>query len=158
MARRLLLIATCLLAVVAFSRPTLAETPPDAAALAGEIDHLYGDALASDCSTACRAFDSMRRSVERLCAIDAGDPCQRARAKLEDASRHVRAACPTCEQALERTAEPSAATAQGPATEAAAPPPHGGCASCTATGAGAYDPWTACLAAAVILVFPRKRR
>jgi MYXO-CTERM domain-containing protein len=128
--------------------------------LVAQVEREYAESLASDCATACRALESMRHAVERLCEADPGDRCERARTRLIDAAARVRAACPSCEQKL-GGAEPATAPPPPPPVaeeEAAAPGRHGGCAGCS-TGAANGDRagWGA-LAAALLLASRRRRR
>jgi hypothetical protein len=55
-------------------------------------------ASASPCVTACAALTSMERAADHLCTLaGAGDArCTDARARVESASKRVRAACPAC--------------------------------------------------------------
>lgn len=50
------------------------------------------------CATACRALESMRRSVHHVCGlVGEGDTrCDGARARVNSAESRVRAACPSC--------------------------------------------------------------
>ncbi len=50
------------------------------------------------CSTACSALASMERATTHLCDLAGGDDarCSRARARVENASARVHAACPAC--------------------------------------------------------------
>jgi MYXO-CTERM domain-containing protein len=167
--RELALVGALFAAGVVVFHPAAAWAAPgleaDAGALLEEVDRDYADTLASDCSTACRALDSMRRSVERLCAMDPGDRCLSARAKLAEATRHVRASCPLCEQTLDRP-EPATAPPPPPPTtasnsaayEEAAPEKRGGCASCaTATTRGDAG-WVPSLAAALFILLRHRRK
>jgi MYXO-CTERM domain-containing protein len=101
-------------------------------------------ALASaDCSLACAALGSMRRAAERLCGLDPGPRCEAARAKVEDAKRRVRDACPQCAVsgdgqetpvqagAAKEDAVPDMKAPPAPEPASAAPEPgKGGCAGC----------------------------
>lgn len=59
---------------------------------------VFQAAGASQCTTACRALDSMRRSVEGLCQLtgDADQRCTSARTRLARAGDRVREAGCTC--------------------------------------------------------------
>jgi MYXO-CTERM domain-containing protein len=103
----------------------------------------------------------MRRATERLCAMDPGDRCVRARQKLADATAHVTSACPSCPEATGRTFPESqkAEEAPAPASNAAVAEEtvqkkSGGC-----TLASAHDgsPGAAWLLGLALLVL-RKRR
>ncbi len=52
----------------------------------------------SRCARSCRALDSMRRAVERLCELtgDGGERCENARVRLETSARKVRDAGCSC--------------------------------------------------------------
>jgi MYXO-CTERM domain-containing protein len=129
------------------------------------------DALsAQDCAVACKALASMERATARLCEIEPGPTCDDARAKVEDAKRRVRAACPTCvaERSQDRPPEPSpnpSEVASTPATPAAAPPAEaerGGCRSCATSGGDEEDAGglviTALLAATLLMGRRRQGR
>jgi MYXO-CTERM domain-containing protein len=143
------------------AHPAAAQTVPDAGeadTLVGQLERDYAQSLASDCSTACRALESMRHAVERLCGVEPGERCERARSKLNDAAARVRAACPSCEQTL-GGAEPASAPPPPPPAaqeEAAAPGRHGGCAGCSTGAVDGQHGWAA-LAMAVLLLFSRRR-
>jgi MYXO-CTERM domain-containing protein len=127
------------------------------------------DALStSDCTSACRALASMERAATRLCALDAGKACDDARAKVEDARRRVRAACPMCvtESPKGSSAEPPPPPAPTPVAtqthaEAAGPPAEskrGGCAGCATAPMDAGDVGVAALAGLGLLLVRRRRR
>jgi hypothetical protein len=90
------------------------------------------DAMLStdSCAVACQALASMQRSVDRLCALEPGPMCVKARAKVKDADGRVRASCPECGRA---GGEAPLADARRPeSAPTAAPPQRGrGCAGCT---------------------------
>ncbi len=75
---------------------SLAERAP--AGRAVPLQEPGGGAPAAPCDTACRAFSSMTRAAEHLCAIagSADERCGSARERLQRASERVRAACPAC--------------------------------------------------------------
>jgi MYXO-CTERM domain-containing protein len=123
-----------------FPASAYAQTPDggtDADALAAEIDSDWTQLQSSDCDTACRALDSMRRATDRLCTMDPGERCSRARKKLADATSRVRSACPNCPEATGRVFPESEKTEAPPpppsnaATEEAVQKKRGGCAGCT---------------------------
>jgi hypothetical protein len=75
--------------------------PPELASALLEFESNW-DALSTSraCDDACRAFESMRRSAQKICdlVLD-GDPksrCPTAKARLEQASRDLSARCSTC--------------------------------------------------------------
>jgi hypothetical protein len=81
-------------------QPAYAE-PPELASALLEFESNW-DALSTSraCDDACRAFESMRRSAQKICdlVLD-GDPkarCPTAKARLEQASRDLSARCSTC--------------------------------------------------------------
>ncbi len=139
-----------------------ADSGTDADALVAEIDRDLAQAQSSDCDTACRALDSMRRATDRLCAMDPGDRCARARQKLADATGRVRSACPSCPEATGRTFPESEKTeaAPPPASNAAAEETvqkkSGGCAGCAIGSASGRAPSAAWLLALALLL--RRRR
>jgi MYXO-CTERM domain-containing protein len=97
-----------------------ADAGSDIDALQAQLDRDYAQALASDCALACRALESMRRSADRLCQLDPGDRCSRAKQKVDSASARVRAACPTCAEEL--GAPSGGAGAPAPPEASPAPP------------------------------------
>jgi len=106
--------------------------------VAAEIDRDLAQAQSSDCDTACRALDSMSRATDRLCAMDPGDRCARARQKLADATARVRSACPSCPQAAQQTLPESEKAEQAPTpsgnaavAEETVQKKSGGCGGCT---------------------------
>jgi hypothetical protein len=138
----------------------------DADALAAEIDRAWAQLQSNDCDTACRALDSMRRATERLCEMDPGDRCARARQKLADATARVRNACPSCPEATGRMFAPESEKAQE-----APPPPasspavaeetvqkkNGGCGGCAIGSTYGGAPGAAWLLGLALLML-RKRR
>jgi len=157
--------ALAIVALVLWPAPLLAQSAaPDAGR--GEVDELqaeiardYGEALASDCATACRALESMRRAAEHLCALDGGQRCAEARQKVTAATERVRAACPSCAQALGGPA-PAPATAPAPAqaVELESSSRRGGCAGCAVSPVDADGPGPLAAAAAAALLARRRRR
>ncbi|MBI4953070.1 MAG: hypothetical protein HY908_13635 [Myxococcales bacterium] len=116
------------------------------AALEAELESARRALPLGDCVLACEALASMRRAAERLCALDPGPRCAAARARVEDATRQVRAQCPDCEAALEEhpagvTPTPPPLKAAPPAEQVASAPPeagaHGGCRGCALGGGDA---------------------
>jgi len=104
----------------------------------------------SDCNSACRALQSIRRAADKICAIEPGPRCDAARSKANDATKRVQDACPDCVVALNPspTPPPDRAGASGgngvpspppaPAMESTQSAPdrgRGGCASCASTDA-----------------------
>jgi len=110
----------------------------DVDSVVAEIDRDLAQAQSADCDTACRALDSMRRATERLCAMDPGDRCARARQKLADATARVRSACPSCPQAAQQTLPESEKAEEAPTpsgnaavAEETVQKKSGGCGACT---------------------------
>ncbi|HEX8796212.1 MAG TPA: MYXO-CTERM sorting domain-containing protein [Polyangiaceae bacterium] len=135
----------------------------DTDALAAEIDRDLAQAMGSDCDTACRALDSMRRATDRLCALDPGDRCTRARQKLANATTRVRSACPSCAeptgQALDEAAKapPAPEPVNTAAQEETVQKKSGGCAGCTVGDAPTDAPSAAWLLALGLLLLRKKR-
>ncbi|HEY3819471.1 MAG TPA: MYXO-CTERM sorting domain-containing protein [Polyangiaceae bacterium] len=155
------------LLVLVLPTSALAQPAPtsnnDVDVVQAELDRDYVQALSSDCALACRALESMKRATERLCALDPGDRCASAKKKLDDATIHVRSACPACAEALEElkptaTPVPQEAPAGENVVEAESVPKKGGCAGCatTSTPADALVPLG--LAGLLLLVSRRRRR
>lgn len=127
-----------------------------------------------DCTTACRALESMGRAAERICTLDPGPRCVDARDKVESARKRVRHACPTCVSANVAptdTGKPAAPPPPSPGADtgtkgsetvqASAPPSEqkrGGCAGCRASDR-TTDLGGVCLAVTVgIFLVARRRR
>jgi hypothetical protein len=139
--------------------------------LLGDVDRYAAEAQGQDCAAACRAIDSMRSATERICEIDPGDPCARARETLRKSGARVRAACPDCAVASDKKLAPQEAdappqaprptTPQGTA-EAEAVHSKGGCASCTTVGERSGDeeapPWALLVLGSVAMWATRRRR
>ena len=145
---RALVPASLLTLLLLLAWPAAAQ---DVSSASGEIAGLE-DALTRDeqalsggeCSIACPALGSMARSVKRLCELDPGERCAKARARVAAASERVRAQCPDCQAVTKKQADefaapdtPAATGTQAGGTEAvpaAAPPSEdvtrGGCAGC----------------------------
>ncbi len=117
-------VATAVVSTAAMSEAEAQERPADE-----EVEvqlTLIEQSLAklelSNCASACEALKSMRRAAERVCSLDGAGPCDKARAKVEEARKKVAAACPDCEAAQARRSvheEP----APKPATKAPHPEP-----------------------------------
>jgi hypothetical protein len=80
--------------------PAFAE-PPDLRAAILEFDAQWEKLSSSRlCEDACRAFESMRRSAQRICdLVVSGDPrerCRTARSRLDQASRDLASRCADC--------------------------------------------------------------
>lgn len=138
----------------------------------------------ADCTSACRALASIRRAADKICALDSGDRCAAARAKADEATKRVRAACPDCALASAPggalpSPPPAPATEPKPAdvpakgggakkgddveaTTASAPPSEskrGGCAGCATTKATHGDlAGVALVVAALVRMLRRRRR
>jgi len=136
----------------------------DVDSVVAEIDRDLAQAQSSDCDTACRALDSMRRATERLCAMDPGDRCARARQKLADATAHVRSACPSCPQAAQQTFPESEKAEEAPApsgnaavAEETVQKKSGGCGGCTLGSADGGTHGAAWLLGLALLLLRRGR-
>jgi hypothetical protein len=157
------LVLAILLALPATARAQQLDAGGELSTLELELQNDALEAETSDCATACRALDSMRRATERICRIDPGEPCLKARDKVARAEQRVRAACPDCaagprQEEVAKEAPPAPAEA----SPAAAPPQRGrGCAGCATSGDGDTKT-TACLlgfaALAAALSRARSRR
>jgi MYXO-CTERM domain-containing protein len=135
------LLTVASLAGVSFAAPPSTTGTSEKTDLLTQLQKDYDSLSTSDCTTACKALASMERAASRLCEIDPGPTCDDARAKVEDARKRVRTACPMCaatppkQELAPEPAEPPRA-AEVASTPASAPP--GGCRSC-ATGGGDAD-------------------
>jgi MYXO-CTERM domain-containing protein len=128
------------LAGASFAAPPSTTGSSERIELLTQIQTDYDSLSTSDCTTACKALGSMERAASRLCEIDPGPTCDDARAKVEEARKRVRAACPMCTTTppkQEFAPEPAVRPAEVASTPASAPP-SGGCRSC-ATGGGDTD-------------------
>jgi MYXO-CTERM domain-containing protein len=147
----------------ALAQPTLAPVTEIEAAQA-EVDRDYAQALAADCSLACRALDSMRRAAERLCVLDPGDRCTSAKKKLDEATTRVRTACPACPEALTQEKQAGAPPSPAPAVtgmtavENESVQRKGGCAGCATSSAPSDAIAPLALAGLVALALRRRRR
>lgn len=120
----------------------------------------------SDCVSACNALASMRRSVERLCALDPGTRCTEARTTLASSETKVRAKCPACAigtQApgnMPKESPPPPAPVEAESVKAAGVPaserPQGGCLGCSTSSTSAGD--FGALAFAMMWMVSRLRR
>ncbi len=150
----------------------------DVEALMQALDDELAALDTGDCAVACKALESMIRSADRVCQLDPGPPCEKARAKVEAARRKVRDACPDCMAAAGAATKPPEPTpAPGtkrvdPVTQelprdesgdssAASPPAEserGGCATCELGSARSPKsaPW-AWLAGALVVLARRRR-
>lgn len=139
----------------------------------GELARLVQSAEelgASACPDACRALSAMTRSASRLCELDSGEPCARARAVVADARTKVEARCGACPEPLADEA-PGATPKSAPAQRqeatslASERPPEerrrGSCAACSVGSRGddATPRWAVVsLAAALWIAHARRRR
>jgi hypothetical protein len=164
------------LALVAAARDASAAGPeaPEALAtpeaLAREVNAAatrVGEELATRaCDEACRALASMRRAADRLCALEPGDRCERARQQTEASAQRVQAACPECtvasgpspkDQVVAAPAKPSSESS--PVSHTGSERTTRGCASCTAGGRGnVNDAAASTVLTALVLAFVRGRR
>jgi MYXO-CTERM domain-containing protein len=103
----------------------------------------------------------MRHATDRLCALDPGERCARAKQKVDDAAARVRNTCPSCaaELGLKGFAPPppSPAPAETLVTQEAAEH-RTGCGGCATTQSpvDAAAPWA--LAVLGLLAMRRRRR
>lgn len=118
------------------------------------------------CDEACRALTSMRRATDRLCALEPGDRCERARRQTEASAQSVQAACPECAVASGPSPKGQvAAVRERPAAESepisqpVSERTTRGCASCAAAGhEGRSDAASSLALAALVVAFLRGRR
>jgi MYXO-CTERM domain-containing protein len=173
-------LALALALAASFPRAGLAQDggaalPFPAAEIAALEAQLARDAATlatGGCTVACMALASMERTVARICALDPGQRCTDARARLQDATRRVQEACGDCTGAgndappavrahepekkpAPPTAEPPAPAPPPPEVNAAAPK-RGGCAGCVVGGDGTGG--AGALAAAVAVAVLARRR
>jgi uncharacterized protein (TIGR03382 family) len=127
-----------LVATPALGQPLDAGT--EISALESEVDRSEVETQTSDCPTACRALQSMRKAADRICALEPGPPCERARQRVARAEERVRAACPECtasqgeeEKRATTPKEAPAPTESYAAAPPAAPQKGRGCAGCATT-------------------------
>lgn len=82
------------------ARPAYAEPPELLRAIADFDSQWETFSTTRACDDACRAWQSMKRSAERICALVLdGDPrerCPTARARLDQASRELTNRCSSC--------------------------------------------------------------
>jgi hypothetical protein len=155
-------------AQAASAAPLGADAGGDVDALQAALDRDYAQAMANDCALACRALESMRRSAERLCQLDPGERCARAKGKVDAATTRVRSSCPTCPEQLDQNLstvrkapdeapQPTAGTTTYAAEEVSVSK-RGGCAGCTSAPApiDAFEPLA--LAAVALAAGRRLRR
>jgi len=144
------------LALLATPARAVAQATHDAG---GDVDTLRADAaqdnaaaLASDCAKACRALEAMQHEAERICELDAGDPCAEAHDKVRDAAERVRAVCPGCMRArgVRDLATPTMAA------EESSPSKRGGCAGCATVPRREHGGWSPFVA--IALLAARRRR
>ncbi|MEM9695079.1 MAG: hypothetical protein AAGA56_21230 [Myxococcota bacterium] len=137
--------------------PDPAAPADPVATLVLELDRRDGELtelMTASCTEACRALESMRRAVERICELaPATSTCDNARQRVADAEVRLRARCPTCGldddelEAATQTAERAPAAAPVGTIESS----EGGCASCSAARSqpGRIGTWWAVLVAVV---------
>lgn len=122
------------MAIVGLARIASADVVGGEPTTFDQASRAFDDARAAfassgtDCITMCKALQSMSRSAERVCALaPPGDEaakhkCDDARAKVDEATKKVLAACPACNPNPPGggvvTAKPAEST-----TETGAPPP-----------------------------------
>lgn len=130
-----------------------------------------------DCTTACRALQSMQRAADRICDLEPGPRCKDAKSKADEAAGKVHARCPDCVIAqspprkdIDKEDEKrEAGSKKGAPGSADAPPAaspqdaksesvkSGGCRSCNESGTSPSDFAPALLAVLAVLGL-RKRR
>jgi hypothetical protein len=64
--------------------------------LQAQIDLGLKALASSDCGAACAALDAMRRAAQKICELDGGAPCVRARDRVASAEQRVVDACGDC--------------------------------------------------------------
>ena len=131
----------------------------EATTLEANLNQETTELSTSDCVSACKALNSIRRAADRICELAPGPRCDAARSKADVATKKVKEACPECAIAAAPKLEDERAQAPEPpapaATSEAAPPP-GGCRSCaTTSGRPEYGDLTVFALAALAL---RRRR
>ncbi len=164
-------VVVAVVAVPARAAAADAGTGDEAEDLARSIASQAEALSTDDCAAACKALASMRRATDRLCSLDAGRRCADARARLDDASRKVRAACPTCEVAMPAPPEDKPSVVHAPAKggapppaapEAASAPPsesrRGGCAGCSGASGGTDAGTIVAVVTALVTLARRTRR
>lgn len=82
------------------AEPAYAEPPEMAQALKEFDSQLQALSTTRACDEACRAFESMKRTAQRICELvldaDPKERCRTARGRLEQASRDLTTRCPEC--------------------------------------------------------------
>ena len=128
--------------------------PDEATLLASKIQE-QAHTLSSNCTDACNALGSMRRSVDRLCQLDPGTRCKDAKSTLVSSEEKVRANCPSCAipQVETPATEPKPTPVPPPPPEKADPErvvaqsapgssrdrPQGGCLGCSTSTSSTGD-------------------
>jgi hypothetical protein len=133
------------------------RSPSTIEAAQAAFDEAAASALDTDCALSCRALESMRRAADRLCALDPGDRCAKARAKVAEAMARVRAACPDCAVARDEQRPPEPANARV-TDEIMQTRRRGGCAGCEVGADRESAPWAALLSAVCLASFFVRRR
>lgn len=106
--------------------PSTSPSKDDLTTLEKQLSNEVTALTTTDCTSACRALASIRRAADKICALDPGERCASARAKADDASRRVRAACPDCAIANAPGGSPPAPPAPTPEHKPADTPTKGG--------------------------------
>lgn len=131
--------AAFLVATTLFTANAFADE--DVETLVKQLREEHAALSTQDCVMACKAYASIRRAADRICALEPGARCTEARGKADDAQRRVQAACPDCQlaatppsdderRAAEKPAEPAPARGSAEVQEQK----RGGCASCSTPG------------------------
>jgi MYXO-CTERM domain-containing protein len=163
-----------LLALLVLAGPAAAQEVSSAAGeLAGLEEALTRDEQAlsgGECSIACPALGSMDRSAKRLCELEPGERCAKARARVAAAADRVRARCPDCEAARRKPGDEQGAEVtvtgsdrDGEAAEPADAPPRedasrAGCAGCVVGAQPTPAPWLAGALGLLLAIAARRGR
>ena len=167
------LVATTAFPTLAFAADAGAPKSDQEAATLGANIQEQLELLSRDCTTACRALQSIQRAADRICELEPGARCTDARSKADDAARKVHASCPDCVIAQapprkdDKEQDERAHTGAGKKGSAdAAPVPasqpesvkSGGCRSCNESGTSLSDFAFALLAIFAVLGLRKRRR
>jgi hypothetical protein len=141
-------------AAIVWIAPAYADAQPAEAtatellALEQEMDDALSSLATADCTTACRALESMLRSADKICELAPGPRCDAARRKVDTARERVLERCPDCAAAAVQQVGPAPPT---PAEEPATPSPDVGYdeEKAAADGPPAEEATSGCAACAV---------
>jgi hypothetical protein len=150
-------------AVVVLTSASEVRAQDEVTTLETNLNQQTTELSTSDCVSACKALNSIRRAAERICTLAPGPRCDAAKAKADAATIKVREACPDCaveqkpKQEDEQRARAPEPAAPSSTAEAASPPP-GGCRSCaTASGRPEYGDLAVFALAALVVTRRRKK-